>query len=48
MREILPTWFWWCVGLWVLALILFPQEIFAAVRYVSVPFYALGLALGGH
>ncbi len=47
MREMLPSWFWWCVGLWVLALILFPQEIFAAIRYASVPIYALALAVGG-
>ncbi|MDE2342732.1 MAG: hypothetical protein KGL63_04965 [Betaproteobacteria bacterium] len=46
--RILPAWFWWVVGVWTGALILFPEQIFAAIRYASVPFYALGLALGGH
>lgn len=47
-EKIIPAWFWWCVGGWAVALILFSQQIFEGVRYLSVPFYALALVLGGH
>jgi len=46
-ERILPAWFWLSVGIWVLALILFPEQIFEAIRYASVPFYALSLLMGG-
>lgn len=47
-EKLIPTWLWWWAAGWALALILFPQQIFEGVRYLSVPFYALALALGGH